>query len=371
MRFQRTLLLLLLATLLAACETGAQLNSSPQQSNGTPALLSSSVTVVDALGREISLDAPPSRIVIAGRATALIAHSLYMFPETQARLAGLENRSQRSMDFYNLVDPEFESKVLLERDAGPEQILPLKPDLVILKTYMAETLGDPLERLGIPVMYVDLETPEKFSRDVALLGEALNNSARAEAILASYDSQLERIQGLLDSATDHRAPRVLLLQYSLKGGEVSFFVPATSWLQTRLVELAGGQPAWSDAAQGGGWTIVGFEQIAAWDADQTFIIYYPDDPGPIVERLLQDPNWRALEAARHGAIHPFPGDFISWDQPDPRWVMGFTWMAKTLHPEATKEIDLTEETSDFYRMLYGLDRETIETQIFPLLHFED
>jgi iron complex transport system substrate-binding protein len=78
-----------------------------------------------------------------------------------------------------------------------------------------------------------------------------------------------------------------------------------------------------------------------------------------------------LEAAKRGAIHPFPGDFISWDQPDPRWILGYTWMAKTLHPEATKEINLLQETADFYQALFGMHRETIETQIYPLIHFED
>jgi iron complex transport system substrate-binding protein len=371
MHYQRTLLLLLIATLLASCGIGAQLAPAAQQFDANHPLPSASITVVDARGREVTLDAPPSRIVVAGRATALIAHSLYMFPETRERLAALEDRSQRGLQFYSLVDPEFENKVLLEREAGPEQILPVEPDLVLLKTYMAETLGDPLERLGIPVVYVDLETPEQFHRDVALLGRVLNSTERADTILAYYDSQLERIRGLLDSAAGDPEPRVLMLQYSLKGGDVSFFVPAASWLQTRLVQLAGGQPVWIDAAQGGGWTIVGFEQIAAWDADQIFVIYYPGDPGPIVDALLQDEKWQALGAAKRGMIHPFPGDFISWDQPDPRWVLGYLCMAKALHPEVVKEINLSQETADFYHAMFGIDRGTIDTHIIPLLHFED
>jgi iron complex transport system substrate-binding protein len=231
MHYRRSVPLLLLTTLLVSCGMGAKLDSTPPQSNEDHALPPPSITVVDALGREITFGAPPSRIVIAGQATPLIAHSLYMFPEAQARLAALENRSQRGMDFYSLVDPEFESKLLLEKDAGPEQILPARPDLVILKTYMAEKLGDALERLGIPVVYVDLETPEQFARDVALLGAVLDDQPRAQAILAYYESKLRRIQALLDSATGPPEPRVLMLQYSLKGGEVSLFAPAASWLQ--------------------------------------------------------------------------------------------------------------------------------------------
>ena len=371
MRPRTFLPILLVTSLLTACSTTITQPPTTIEAPMDPPPSSTSITIIDALGREVILDSVPSRIVIAGRATALIAHSLYMFPEAADRIIALEDRVQRNHRFYQIIDPGFDEKTLLEKDVGPEQILPVKPDMVILKTYMAETLGDPLERLGIPVLYVDLETPEQFKRDVTLLGTLLGNNARAEAILGYYDTHLRKIQSLLDAHTGEKEPATLVIQYSVKGGEVAFFVPASSWLQTNLVKLAGGQPVWEEAAQGGGWTIVGFEQIAAWNPDKIFVIYYPDDPRAIVESLKENSNWQELNAAITDEIYAFAGDFISWDQPDPRWILGYTWLANKIHPKAITEVYLIQETAAFYQEVYGLDETTIETKIFPILSFSD
>lgn len=87
--------------------------------------------------------------------------------------------NQKPGDFLSFVDPAFGDKAVLEVEAGPEQIAPLDPDVVILRSFMADKLGKPLGELDIPVVYVDLETPEQYFRDVAPLGELFGNEARA------------------------------------------------------------------------------------------------------------------------------------------------------------------------------------------------
>ena len=101
----------------------------------------------------------PERIVIAGKAVFMITDALYLFPEARQRVVAMPGSAvQFSSSFLSLIDPAFSTeKTFLEGQVGPEQIAPTQPDVVLMKSYMKGSLGDPLEQLGIPVVYVELE----------------------------------------------------------------------------------------------------------------------------------------------------------------------------------------------------------------------
>ena len=80
------------------------------------------VTVVDALGREVTLPALPQRIVLTGRALFMIADAIYTFPEAGQRIVGMGQTAQGSGNFVKLIDPNSAAKAVLERDAGAEQV---------------------------------------------------------------------------------------------------------------------------------------------------------------------------------------------------------------------------------------------------------
>lgn len=327
-----------------------------------PPSLSTVFTVQDALGREVQFSAPPQRIVIAGKALFMLANAAYIFPESKERIVALGQTAQGSGNFIALYDPQYEQKATLAGDAGAEQIAAYQPDLVLLKSYLAETLGQPIETLGIPVIYLDLETPEQYWRDLNTLGQIFGQSERAAQIVDYYQRKVAAVQQAVQGA---EKPRVLLLQYSDKDGKVAFNVPPKSWMQTIMTELAGGEPLWKEIELGKGWTQVTFEQIAAWDADQIFIISYFRNVSEVVDELKQDPQWQALRAVQQGKLYGFAGDLYSWDQPDVRWILGLNWLAARLHPVQFPNYDAIQEVKAFYQTLYGLDETFVNEKIIP------
>ena len=324
-------------------------------------------TVVDALGRATYFERPPQRIAIAGKASFLLADALYTFPQAQERVITLPQGGQAVSGFLSVLDAKFAQKIFLETDAGPEQIAAAQPDVVILKSYMADKLGTPLEQLNIPVVYLDLETPEQYMRDVTTLGQLIGDSARAEQVRAFYRTRLERVIQATETLDPAEKPSVLLAQYTEKGGQSAFSVPPAAWIQTRLVEMAGGVPVWAEAAQGGGWTVVNMEQIAAWNPDIIAVIVYTADPSQVVRQLKADAQWQLLNAVQNGRLYAFPKDYNSWDQPDTRWILGLVWLAGRLHPDRFVDLDMRQEMAYFYQNLYELDKTTLEMTILPRL----
>ncbi len=332
---------------------------------GSGAPQAAGVTVTDAQGRAVTLSALPRRIAVAGRANFMLADALYLFPEARGRVYALTEAGQRTT-FIALVEPRYQEKLRLASTAGAEEIAATKPDVVLLKSFMAKTTGEPLERLGIPVVYLDLESPEAYDRDLAVLGALLGDAARADEVRAYYREVQERVAAGVAEVPEAGRPRVLLVRYSDKGGEVAFTVPPAAWIQTWMVEAAGGVPVWKEAAQGN-WTVVNVEQIAAWDPDVVFVVSYFADVGEVVAGLRADARWQSLRAVASGRLYAFAGDFYSWDQPDARWALGLLWVAKRLHPDRFADLDVQAEWYAFYEKLYGLDAATVDAEIRPRL----
>jgi len=321
--------------------------------------------IVDSTGHITALAETPMNIAIAGRATVMVQDAVFMFPEASERIVALESRNQSAFAFLPVVDPGIYDKEIFEKNVGPEQIAAAQPDLVILKSFMAESIGQPLEQLNIPVVYLDLETPEAFYADIEVLGQVFGDRERADEITRYYQDRVEEVEGLVGGAA--KKPSVLLLRYNEDGGEVAFSVPPASWLQTRLVTSAGGQPIWSDIEGGNGWTIVNLEQIAVWDPEQIYLIDYAGGASEIAAGLKTDPIWKNLQAVQSDQLYAFAYDFYSWDQPDTRWILGLQWLATKMHPDLTPDLDILEEINSFYQTLYFLDQETIDTAVLPLL----
>jgi len=356
---------LLLTLLLAAC---APVDATPPTATSNTTQTTDAIVVTDALARTVTLSAPPARIVLAGRAVIMLADAIYAFDDIGAKVVAMSDTTQGTRNFIDLLDPTYGDKTIFSvSDVTAEEIAAAQPDLVIMKRFMASTLEEPLAQLGIRTLYVDLETPEQYARDLAMLGEVLGQPARGQELVARYQREVDNVQAQLGDLPDDARPRTLLLYYSDRSGEVAFNVAPTAWIQTRLVEMASGAPVWAEAAESSGWTVVNFEQIAAWDPDAIFIVHYRGDSQDVVDQLYRDPAWQQLRAVQSGQLYGFPADFYSWDQPDTRWSLGLHWLASKLHPDRFANYAIIAEMERFYQALYGLDAATVTAEILPVL----
>ncbi len=308
------------------------------------------IKITDSTGHTAVVSKYPERIVFVGRASIMVADALYMFPEAQKRIVGTGATNQGRGNFTAVIDTRYGEKVHLERKAGVEHVAAARPDLVIMKNYLKRDLGNPVSSLGIPVIYLSLETPLLYEKDFTVLGEVFHDPERAEQIVSFY----RNMSSSITTRTTNLAarPKVLFIYHSARDGEVAFNVPPRNWLQTRMVEMAGGDPVWVDNVSGKGWVKINFEQIAAWNPDQIYVAAYKQDVKKVVESLRHSPRWKALKAVKNNKVTGFPVDFYSWDQPDTRWILGAAWLAKEIHPELFKDFDIKKITRNFFKELY-------------------
>ena len=308
---------------------------------------------------------PQPRIISCAKGFSLVLNTLYLFPEAREFLVALGISSQAGGSFTEYLDPGFQDKALFTMDVSAEEIASHNPDWVVLKSYLTESLGAQIENLGIKVLYVDLETPEQFSRDIIALGEIMNNPARARELVNYFDAGRKNIISQTDKLIPEKRPEVLFLYYNARGGKVSFNVPPADWLQTILVEWAGGRAVWKGQTVSKGWTEISFEQIAAWNPEYIFLVSYHGNVEEVKASVLADPGWKNLKAVKDGKMLAFPGDYLSWDQPDPRWILGLYWLASTMHPQIMSAAERDSEVREFFNFAWGISETAFEGDILP------
>jgi len=323
----------------------------------------SGVSVVDALDRQVTFEEYPAKIVVAGKLRPMIVDFLYLFESSAEKIIAIEAGGQASENFIALIDDNIENKYSLEKGATAEQIAPLEPDLVILKSSMKESVGDQLEKINIPVVYVDFETIDQIYRDIRTLGQVLGESERAEEIVLKYQDLYTEFKGYVTDSTAGK--QTVLMQISDSENQYAYEVPSVSYLQTGMVEDAGGDVIWKEAAQAGGWNEINLEQLNVWDPDQIFVINYQGNAKDIITDLKASQPFGSLKAVANDQLKAFPFDYISWDQPDTRWILGYSWLVYQLNPDAVSREQMLAEISDFYQFFYSLDEQQIEQNIIP------
>ena len=330
------------------------------------------IEIVDAAGRTVRLPRLPRRILAIGHGPQIIAHLIFMFPEAGERFIGWERRGSTASEFIPRIDPDFSKRVFPDPNTGMEEIAALHADLVLMRGTRPDPKGEGLAGLGIPVVYLGLEDPEQYREDILRLGRILGNSRRAEFINRYYRDRLERLAGRLAGIAEKDKPSVLLAMTISRGGKIAVEVPAIPWMQTIQVERAGGRPVWTEAAAAtGGWTIVNLEQIARWNADRiVLVIWHTLAPRETIDGLAADPRWRELRAVKGKELRAFPADIYGWDSPDPRWILGVSWLAKTFHPARFTDLDMKAEVESFFRELYGMSEAAVAEIILPAIRME-
>lgn len=302
------------------------------------------------------------RIVCWGKGSSLVLDTLYMFPEAQEYIVAMGNGG----GFQQLLDKNYSEKAVLEMEIQAETAAAFNPTHIILKSYNEKAAAS-LKELGIPTILIGMESPEQYDTDLGLIGEMFGNKSRAEELKAYFKDERQEVINITEPIATKDKPTVLFLYYSMKGGNGSIMVPPGDWLQTRMVEWAGGEPVWEETVLGDSWQVISFEQIALWNPDIVFLVSYHGDAEAAKKEYLSNPLWQMLNVVKNDKIYTVPCDFLSWDQPTPRWVMGLNWMGTKLHPELFTSERLDQKLYQFYNTAYGLSEADVDENIFTVI----
>ena len=184
----------------------------------------------------------------------------------------------------------------------------LSPDLVVVsKDGTDRAAWEKLETLGLAVVVTEGATLAGVLQDIARVGHALGEDARAAALVASLGKRIAAAEAIGRARPPTRALALIWPDPPVVAGGGTFLgdVLARAGFSNVVPKSAGD------------WPRVSFETLAAWDPD---LVVRPEtaENTAAFARAFGDTRWRLVRAVREGRVVAVPGSLL--ERPGPRLV---------------------------------------------------
>ena len=259
---------------------------------------STAVTVTDMAGREITLDAPATKVVALTASDCEILAAL-----------GAEDTLVGRGEYCDYPESVLEVPAVQSgADTNLEQIIALEPQVVVMaKMAQTEEQVAALEKAGIRVVVSNAQDIEGVYTAIRLIGALVGRNDEAEAMVADMQSAFADIAAKSENTGKTVYFEVSPLQWGLwTAGKGTFM--------DELATMCGLTNAFADVE---GWAEISEEQVLERDPDYivTISMYYGEGPTP-VEEIKSRAGWDALKAVQNDAI--FNADSNEVSRPGPR-----------------------------------------------------
>jgi len=270
-------------------------------------------TYIDDMGRGVSIDKVPQRIVSFGPSITELLFAL----DLEERVVGVSDYC----DYPE--EAKLKPKVGSAFDPSLERIVELAPDLVL--TLEQEQLNRELDVLGIKYMVLGPKDIDGILRNIELLGKVTGTGERAEQLISDMQEDISYVTNRVENA-----PKVRVFYIIDATDPNNPWTAGPGSFVDALITMAGGENIAAQAQ--GDWVQFSLEQIVS-SAPEVIIIQTMIGGIPTIskEGLEEHPVWQEVAAVKEGRVFIIDGDLVS--RPGPRIIQGLEEMAKVIHPE--------------------------------------
>ncbi|MEQ6356184.1 ABC transporter substrate-binding protein [Lysinibacillus sp. M3] len=305
--------------LLAACNTKEATNDKPssaeQQETSKVDQATFPMTITDAVGKDITLEAPPEKIVSLIPSNTEILFGL-----------GLNDEIVGVTDNDDYPAEATKKDKVGGVDYNIEQIIALTPDIVFAHASgMSYSKGaiEQLEAAGVKVFVVaDAKNFNETYTTIEQLGRATGKLEEAKKIVANMKDKIEEVETKLKGVE----PKKVFLESS---DEPQIYTAGKGTFMNEMLEMIHAENVAADVND---WYPIEAEQIIAKNPD-VIVVAYNYVPN-ILTKIPQRPGFETVTAVKNKAIVQVDESMTS--RQGPRLADGFEELAKAVYPEAFK-----------------------------------
>ncbi len=317
MPIKSLLILFLFASLLLNSCTTSPAEPVAQPAPAEPTL-QASITLTDGLGRSLTLEGPPQRIVSLAPSNTEILFAI----GAGQQVVGRDEFSNYPEDALAL--PSVGGSW---GNYNTEAIVELNPDLVLAAEINPPELVESLEKLGLTVYL--LPNPTDIDGIYQIMETAALLTWRQEETTILVQSLKERVEAVTNQTSGLTDRPAVFYELDSTEPNAPYTAGAGTFVEL-LIEMAGGTNIGS--AMDSPWAQISLEQLVVLDPD---IILLGDSAyGVTPESVGARAGWESISAVANARVYPFDDDLAS--RPGPRMVDGLEAMARLIQPEVFK-----------------------------------
>jgi len=305
-------LLLFCFVLLAACGQGtATTGGSHPAPTPTPAI------VKDYYGTPVAFPtSAPQRIVSLVPSSSEILGALNL----QSRVVGV--------DYYTSYPPALAALPKVSDVNGKynvEQIVALRPDLVLSYGGLTKQYDQQLQSLGLHVVDLPIANLEQILQQILVVGRLTFTQSTAQNVANQLQQQIDQIKKAVAGTS---APKVMLEIDDSTPGKPYVFGGGS--YGDELLQDANGSNIFHSDTSNGGYPQVTDEAVIS--ANPQFVILTEDPAyGGNPATVYQRPNWGVIDALKLRQVYRINVNIMQ--QAGPRLVEGLQCLAQIIHPD--------------------------------------
>jgi len=265
------------------------------------------LTVTDTLGRRVTFDRVPVRIISLAPSVTEILFALGL----DQRIAGVSDADDYPADKLKK-KPRIGGVQL-----NVERIVSLQPDLIVGMPAIQASQLERLIAMGLPVLAVAANSLPDTYAQIALIGRVTGVDQAAQRLTSRMHSHQARIEA---GVRGRVRPRVFV---EISGEPM--ITAARGTFIDDLVRRAGGTNIFADLR---GWPQVSAETVIERNP-QVIVSTHSGR-----HRILSRRGWNEVAAVRSGRVVSIDAALLS--RPGPRIVEGLAHLARLLHPEVSR-----------------------------------
>ncbi len=346
-----TAVLLITALLSPLCFTACAGGSTPNEGE--------THVITDHRGIEVTLPKKVERIAVCD--IYPVPSVLSVFFDSADKIVGIAPASRTAAEngLLSTLYPE-----ILDADYGffdgsnlnVESLMAIEPDVVF---YSSENtaIGDQLRNAGFPAVAVSAgnwgyDAIETLKQWILLFSEIFPEKQVRAQLVADYSEKIyQDVQKRVSVLSEEEREDVFFLfQYSegaITTSGAHFF--GQWWADAICARNVGAELDTQNA------TTVNMEQIYAWNPSKIFITNFNRaQPEDLYQNTIGVHDWSGVDAVVNKQVYKMPlGMYRSYtcgvDTP-----ITLYWLAKAAYPELFRDIDITEETKAYYKLVFGI-----------------